>query len=143
MADIKNFYNGNGVFNDNSHSLITISPEGTKVMQVQQPQAQAEESHSEDKKVKGFTINQHLLLFSSLLDVGFAPSYNNQSQLADLIARVSGFDSESIRQSIVKLNNMSKYPKQLKRDAAMVADLLEAYNPKIAKDLRDTFIDEG
>ena len=38
MTKIQNFINAGGTYNDNSESVITISPEGTKVEQHLHPQ---------------------------------------------------------------------------------------------------------
>jgi len=61
------------------------------------------------------TIGQLVILFSSLLEVGLNPLYDNQSSLADFISHVSGYDSGSIRQKIMQLAKSKKNTKQLKQ----------------------------
>ena len=82
------------------------------------------------------------MLFSELLDVGLNPTYENQSQLAEFIAKVTGGNPESIRQKIIDIAKMSDYTRQVKTDAELVAKLLEPYKPKLATDLRNFYIDE-
>ena len=88
------------------------------------------------------TIGQQVLLFSELLETGLDPSYDNQSQLADFIAKVTGGNAESIRQKIIDIAKMSDYTKQIKKDAEVVAKLIEPYKPKLATDLRNYYIDD-
>ena len=83
-----------------------------------------------------------MLLFSELLETGLDPSYDNQSQLADFIAKVTGGNAESIRQKIIDIAKMSDYTKQIKKDAEVVAKLIEPYKPKLATDLRNYYIDD-
>ena len=141
MTKIQHFNNEGGTFNDNSESVITISPEGTKVEQHLYPQASEEKSASR-KRTDGLTISQQVLLFSELLEVGLDPTYDNQSQLAEFIAKVTGGNPESIRQKIIDISKMSDYTRQVKTDAELVAKILEPYKPKLATDLRNFYIDE-
>ena len=141
MTKIQHFNNEGGTFNDNSESVITISPEGTKVEQHLHPQM-AEEKSASRKRSEGLTISQQVLLFSELLEVGLDPTYDNQSQLAEFIAKVTGGNPESIRQKIIDISKMSDYTRQVKTDAELVAKLLEPYKPKLATDLRNFYIDE-
>ena len=141
MTKILNFHNEGGTYNDNSESVITISPEGTKVEQHLHQQVSEEKSASR-KRADGLTISQQVLLFSELLDVGLNPTYENQSQLAEFIAKVTGGNPESIRQKIIDIGKMSDYTRQVKIDAELVAKLLEPYKPKLATDLRNFYIDE-
>ena len=131
MTKILNFHNEGGTYNDNSESVITISPEGTKVEQHLHPQMAAEKSASR-KRTDGLTISQQVLLFSELLGVGLDPTYDNQSQLAEFIVKVTGGNQESIRQEIIDIGKMSEYTRQVKTDAELVAKLLEPYKPKLA-----------
>lgn len=141
MTKIQHFNNEGGTFNDNSESVITISPEGTKVEQHLYPQASEEKSASR-KRTDGLTISQQVLLFSELLGVGLDPSFNNQSQLAEFIAKVTGGNPDSIRQKIIDIAKMPEYNKQVKKDAEVVAKLIESYKPKLATDIRNFYIDD-
>lgn len=141
MTKILNFNNEGGTFNDNSDSVITISPEGTKVEQHLHQQAHEEKSASR-KRTEGLSIGQQVLLFSELLGAGLDPTYDNQTQLADIIAKTTGGNPESIRQKIIDISKMSDYTKQVKSDAELVAKLLEPYKPDLANDLRTFYIDD-
>ena len=141
MTKIKNFYNENGTYNDNSESVITISPEGTKVEQHLYPQVHEDKSDTR-KQYGGLTISQQVLLFSVLLGVGFDPIYNNQKQLAEFIAKVTCSNKDSIRQKIIDIDKMSDYTKQVKADAEVVAKLLEPYKPELAEELRSVYVDD-
>ena len=141
MTKILNFNNEGGTYNDNSDSVITISPEGTRVEQHLHQQAHEEKSASR-KRADGLSIGQQVLLFSELLGVGLDPTYDNQSQLAEFIAKTTGGNPESIRQKIIEICKMSDYTRQVKNDAELVAKLLEQYKPRLANDLRSFYIDD-
>lgn len=144
MTKILHFNNQDGTFNDFSESVLTISREGTKVEQHLHPQKPVEENDalkSKEKK-KGLTISQLVLLFSELLGARFDPTYDNQSKLASLIATVTGGSSESVRLKIIEINNMRDFTPQIKKDAELVAKLIEGYKPDLARDLRNFFIDD-
>ena len=141
MTKILNFNNEGGTFNDNSDSVITISPEGTKVEQHLHQQAHEEKGASR-KRTDGLSIGQQVLLFSELLGAGLDPTYDNQTRLADFIAKTTGGNPESIRQKIIDISKMSDYTKQVKSDAELVAKLLEPYKPDLANDLRTFYIDD-
>ena len=141
MTKILNFHNEGGTYNDNSDSVITISPEGTKVEQHLHPQVTEEKSGTR-KRSDVLTISQQVLLFSELLGAGLNPTYENQSQLAEFIAKVTGGNQESIRQKIIDISKMSDYTRQVKADAELVAKLIEPYKPGLAADLRNFYIDD-
>lgn len=141
MTKILNFHNEGGTYNDNSESVITISPEGTKVEQHLHPQT-AEEKSGTRKRTGGLTISQQVLLFSELLGTGLSSTYDNQSQLAEFIAKVTGGNQESIRQKIIEIGKMSDYTRQVKADAELVAKLIEPYNLKLAKEIRAFYVDD-
>lgn len=98
------------------------------------------------KEVEGksgsLTIGQLVILFSSVLNVSLDPTFDNQSSLATFIARVSGKEFESIRQKIMSLAKAKKPGKQTKKDAEIVAKMLDAYNPQLASEIRDRYIDD-
>lgn len=141
MTKILNFHNEGGTYNDNSESVITISPEGTKVEQHLHPQM-AEEKSGTRKRTGGLTISQQVLLFSELLGTGLSSTYDNQSQLAEFIAKVTGGNQESIRQKIIEIGKMSDYTRQVKADAELVAKLIEPYKTKLATEIRNFYIDD-
>ncbi len=93
-------------------------------------------------KSQGLTIGQLVIMFSSLLNVSLNPGFDNQSALADIISRASGKDSESVRQKIMSLAKAKKPSKQTKQDAEIVAKMLETYNPQLASEIRDRYIDD-
>lgn len=141
MTKIHIFNNEGGTFNDNSESVITISPEGTKVEQHIHPQVPETKSGSR-KQPNCLSIGQQVILFSELLGIGLDPTYDNQSQLADFIATVTGGNPDSIRQKIIDIAKMPEYTKQVKKDAEVVAKLIESYKPKLATDIRNFYIDD-
>ncbi len=144
MTKILNFYNEGGTYNDNSESVITISPEGTRVEQHITPVPAPEQTTETRKETvgSGLTIGQQVLLFSELLGVALDSTYGNPNQLSDLIARVTGGNKESIRQKIMQIGKMKNYGKQVKADAAMVAAMLEPYKPDLASDLINFYVDD-
>lgn len=95
-----------------------------------------------ESKAGSLTIGQLVILFSSVLNVGLDPVFDNQSSLATFIARVSGKEFESIRQKIMSLAKARKPTKQTKKDAEIVAKMLDTYNPKLAGEIRDRYIDD-
>ena len=141
MTKILNFHNEGGTYNDNSESVITISPEGTKVEQHLHPQVTEEKSGTR-KRSDVLTISQQVLLFSELLGAGLNPTYENQSQLVEFIAKVTGGNQESIRQKIIEIGKMSDYTRQVKADAELVAKLIEPYKTKLATEIRNFYIDD-
>lgn len=141
MTKILNFHNEGGTYNDNSESVITISPEGTKVEQHLHPQV-TEEKSGILKRSGGLTISQQVLLFSELLGAGLDSNYDNQSKLAEFIAKVTSGNKESIRQKIIEIAKMTDYTRQVKADAEFIAKLLEPYNLKLAKEIRAFYVDD-
>ena len=93
-------------------------------------------------KAGSLTIGQLVILFSSMLNVSLDPTFDNQSSLATFIARVSGKEFESIRQKIMSLARAKTTTKQTKKDAEIVAKMLDSYNPKLASEIRDLYIDD-
>ena len=93
-------------------------------------------------KAGSLTISQLVILFSSMLNVGLDPVFDNQSSLATFIARVSGKEFESIRQKIMSLAKARKPTKQTKKGAEIVAKMLDTYNPRLAGEIRDRYIDD-
>lgn len=103
-----------------------------------QPQEPAAE---EEKAENGhLNIQQLILLFMEMLDLTLDPTFTNQSELARLIAAVSGFKFESIRPKIAK--GISYDKKQVKQDAQRVASLLEKVKPGLAERIRRNINEE-
>lgn len=81
------------------------------------------------------TNRQLIILFESLLDVSLSSQFTNIKALARLIAKVSGHSEGSIRTYI---NQGIDYDSaSVKNDVEVVATLVEAVKPKIAKTLRN------
>lgn len=102
---------------------------------VQAKEAEEKAEVGEEKAEEGrLNIQQLILLFMEMLDLTLDPTFTNQSELARLIAAVSGFKFESIRPKIAK--GISYDKKQVKQDAQRVASLLEKVKPELAERIR-------
>ena len=98
--------------------------------------SQPQEPAAEEEKAENghLNIQQLILLFMEMLDLTLDPTFTNQSELARVIAAVSGFKFESIRPKIAK--GISYDKKQVKQDAQRVASLLEKVKPELAERIR-------
>lgn len=114
---------------DNFLQVLNLDRDDYDVVDVQEP----------DK----ITYRQLVLLFQQLLDVSLNPSYIVQSELAALIAYISGREKESIRRMIVQLNkelesgNPDK--QQSIKDMEDLANRISPFNERIASGLRNFF----
>ena len=114
---------------DNFLQVLNLDRDDYDVIDVQEP----------DK----ITYRQLVLLFQQLLDVSLNPSYIVQSELAALIAYISGREKESIRRMIVQLNkelesgNPDK--QQSIKDMEDLANRISPFNERIASGLRNFF----
>ena len=109
--------------------------EGVAKAAVQAEEAEEKAEVGEEKAEEGrLNIQQLILLFMEMLDLTLDPTFTNQSELARLIAAVSGFKFESIRPKIAK--GISYDKKQVKQDAQRVASLLEKVKPELAERIR-------
>ncbi len=109
-----------------------------------QPESFVEETTEKGEDIdnlKTLSIGQLVILFGSLFNLTLDASFTNQSQLSDLISRVSGKSSQSIRQKVMELAKMDSYTKQVKIDAELVAKLIEKLNPQLSREIRDLYID--
>lgn len=89
----------------------------------------------EEENAEGLSIGQLLILFEAALDVTLDASYTNQSALAELISKVSGKKQSSVRQKICAGLDYDK--PQTRRDAELVASLLDALKPSLAQKIRN------
>ena len=112
------------------HSWMYLYPEWERVKE-EAVQAEEVEEKAEENRLN---IQQLILLFMEILDLTLDPTFTNQSELARLIAAVSGFKFESIRPKIAK--GISYDKKQVKQDAQRVASLLEKVKPGLAERIR-------
>ena len=84
-----------------------------------------------------------MLLFQQLLGVSLNPTYVVQSNLAALIAYISGREKEPIRRMIVQLNKElesgSPDKQQSIRDMEDLANRISPFNEQIASELRSFF----
>lgn len=105
-------------------------------------EAKAEEAEEVEEKAENGRLNiqQLILLFMEMLDLTLDPTFTNQSELARLIAAVSGFKFNSIRPKITK--GISYDKKQVKQDAQRVASLLEKVKPGLAERIRRNINEE-
>lgn len=101
-----------------------------------QEDATKEKSNRKGNTHEGqFTIQQLIILFDSLLNVPLNPQNTNIKAVSELIAKVSGYDSESIR---AKLNESLDFDKhQTRLDAETLASLLDKIKPELARILRN------
>lgn len=109
-----------------------------------QPESFVEETTEKEDDIntlKTLSIGQLVILFGSLFNLTLDASFTNQSQLSDLISRVSGKSSQSIRQKVMELAKMDSYTKQVKIDAELIAKLIEKLNPQLSREIRDLYID--
>lgn len=149
MARINNFINQTGaIYNDNSESIISISPEGTKIAQdihVVKPedntlhQDKEEEGKGKAKAAdeeKQMTNRQVVMLVASLLNIPLDPKYTNQKQLALFISRLTGRSAGSIRKTIMDDAKSGWETKQARKDMLTVANILDPISKKLADKLR-------
>ena len=106
---------------------------------VQQPPQKEDtapvETVEEEPEVEQLTTQQLIILFEALLDVSLDSQYTNQSALANLLSRISGYNPNSIRYKITSGVDYDK--QQVKSDALLVAALLEKIKPDLAEKLRN------
>ena len=89
------------------------------------------------------SISQAVILFSALLGEPLESGYGRQkTKLADLISRVTGYKSGSVRQKIMEIGKMDVYPHNIQQDAEIVAKIIDDYNAQAASDIRITYLDE-
>lgn len=119
-----------------NHGEINIDKQVNVDMKPAEKPAAAPETKEADTAREGMlTIQQVVMLFETVLDVPLDASFTNLSELAVLLSRVSGYKSESIR---VKIANGIDYEKpQARKDAELLAALLENIRPDLALKLRN------
>lgn len=88
-----------------------------------------------EPEVEQLTTQQLVILFEALLDVSLDSNYTNQSALATLLSRISGYKQSSMRAKITMGIDYDK--PQAKSDVAVVAALLDKIRPDLAEKLRN------
>lgn len=146
MARINNFINHPGAnYIDNSESIISISPEGTKVSQeihVEKHSKENDEPHQQSEVSQSgassqLTNRQVIILLTSLFNIALSPEYTNQKQLAIMISHITGRSMESIRQSIMNIAKNGLETEQARKDMLIVAEILEPVSKRLADRLRN------
>jgi len=102
------------------------------------PDAPTENTDAEvadEPEVEQLTTQQLVILFEAILDISLDPAYTNQSALANLISKVSGYKQSSVRAKITSKIDYDK--QQAKADAQHVASLLDKIKPDLANKLRN------
>lgn len=92
------------------------------------------EGVGEEEKEGQLGKRQLVLLFMELLNVSLGPDLTNQSALAELISKVSGKSKGSLLNTISKGVNYEN--DKTKRDAEIVASLLDKIKPDLAQSIR-------
>lgn len=87
-----------------------------------------------DSKVDQLTNRQLIILFENLLNVALQSEYTNISAFADLISRVSGRSSGSVRQKIMAGNSYDDV--SIKQDVRKLIALVEPISKEKAEILR-------
>lgn len=137
MAQINQFTNEQGAqFIDNSHSIITISPEGTKVSQTIHSEEKRSGAESEEKTPQ-LSNRQVVIMMAGLLDISLSPDFTNQKQLALFLSHLTGRSKESIRQTIMQLAKDGIETPQARKDTLVAADVLEPVCRRVADRLRN------
>lgn len=155
MAQINQFTNEQGAqFVDNSHSIITVSPEGTKISQTFHSEEKkkggasdtftgkpfgedALDSESEGANAGQLSNRQVVIMMAGLLDISLSPDFTNQKQLAQFLSRLTGRSKESIRQTIMQLAKDGIETPQARKDSIVAADVLEPVCKRVAGRLRN------
>lgn len=93
------------------------------------------EPTEDDSSGDKLSIRQLVLLFSEMLGVTLDAASVNQSALAKLIARVSGYAEKAVRTKITQ--GLDYDAKQTRGDARLVASLLKEICPELAMKIRN------
>lgn len=160
MAHINHFVNEQGAhFIDNSESIITISPEGTKVYQKESQTVHPADAEYQtatggssvqdsfsaysftpeegEEAAQQLTNRQIVIMMTGLLDLSLSPEYTNQKQLAQFLSRLTGRSENSIRQTIMNLAKTGIETPQARKDSLIAADVLAPMCPQVASRLRN------
>lgn len=145
MARINHFVNEPGAnYIDNSESIISISPEGTKVNQEIHVEKRQKENNEPNKSEVSkasdptqLSNRQVIVLLTSLLNIALSPEYTNQKQLAIMISRITGRSMESIRQTIMNIAKNGLETEQARKDMLIVAETIEPISKRLADRLRN------
>lgn len=145
MARINHFINHPGAnYIDNSESIISISPEGTKVNQEIHVEKRQKENNEPNKSEASkasdptqLSNRQVIILLTSLFNIALSPEYTNQKQLAIMISRITGRSMESIRQTIMNIAKNGLETEQARKDMLIVAETIEPISKRLADRLRN------
>jgi len=122
-------------FINTNYGEITVEKQVNVDMLPEQPATSAAEKKEDEPGERRLTTQQLIMLFESILDISLDAIYTNQSELAELLSQVSGYKKDSIR---VKIANGIDYEKpQARKDAELLASLLDKIKPDIALKLRN------
>lgn len=122
-------------FINTNYGEIKVEKQVNVDMLPEQPATSAAEKKENGPGERRLTTQQLIMLFESILDISLDATYTNQSELAELLSQVSGYKKDSIR---VKIANGIDYEKpQARKDAELLASLLDKIKPDIALKLRN------
>jgi len=89
------------------------------------------------------TITQSVFLFAGLLDVSLDKDFTSQSKLADLIGKVTPFDTESIRTRISELQKQHQkgnFSRKIIEDVEKVAKIIDEHSNLKNNHLREEYL---
>lgn len=89
------------------------------------------------------TITQSIFLFAGLFDVSLDKDYTSQSKLAELIGRITPYDSESIRTRISelqKLHEKDAFTRKIREDIELAAKIIDDYSGLKHNHLREEYL---
>ena len=134
--------NGN-IAQQNIYSSQPTQPMEPAKAEPQDEDSQEPTAEAEPASTAQLSISQAVILFSALLGEPLESGYGQQkTKLADLISRVTGYKSGSVRQKIIEIGKMDVYPHHIQQDAEIVAKIIDTYNAQAASDIRITYLDE-
>ena len=134
--------NGN-VIEQHIHPVQPTQPTEPATAEPKDEDTQATAAAQEPAAANQLSISQAVILFSALLGEPLESGFGKQkSKLADLISRVTGYKSGSVRQKIMEIGKMDEYPLHIQQDAELTAKIIEPYNSQAASDIRITYLDE-
>ena len=82
------------------------------------------------------TNRQIVILMASLMGISLSPTETSHSELSRFLSRLTGRSHQSLRQSIISYANDGLDKASAKRDARLVASLVERFCPQVAERIR-------
>ena len=82
------------------------------------------------------TNRQIVILMASLMGISLSPTETSHSELSRFLSRLTGRSHQSLRQSIISYANEGLDKASAKRDARLVASLVERFCPQVAERIR-------